>query len=275
MTSIIHYSQYEGGNASEYIIPRGKIDITSHGLGSGIYGLSAEYLENYPANSTSSFKYKFIIQNPFVLSDNDKAEKYMETSMEISRRLQKYYEDQLENMRLLGGFASSYNALLLNSSSYITRISRYACFYFSEFDLEKTKQALLNFVSDFLTRKDVVELPINYILKAHEFDGVASSKDVITHSWSRGDVKFVNYPKYNAGDKLPVAHFVARKGIERPVINLLKEKYVLQNNEYVLLEQTSEYISQYRFCPFCCSSSHLADSDCSARNMILNNIRID
>ena len=35
-TNIFNASKYENGHASEYIIPNGKINITSHGIGSGI-----------------------------------------------------------------------------------------------------------------------------------------------------------------------------------------------------------------------------------------------
>lgn len=39
-TIIYHYSKYDGCHTSEYIIPNGNINITNHGIGSGIYGIT-------------------------------------------------------------------------------------------------------------------------------------------------------------------------------------------------------------------------------------------
>jgi len=94
MHSLFHYSSFKGGNASEYIIPKGKITITSHGMGSGIYGLSREYLSVHPPTNTElSKEYRFDIKNPFVLYTNEDCEKYMEMSMSLMRMIEENVND--------------------------------------------------------------------------------------------------------------------------------------------------------------------------------------
>lgn len=233
MHRIYHYSTFLGGNASEYIVPNGNIDITSHGMGSGIYGLSYEYTRLNPASNTFlSNEYIFTIYNPFVLKTDTECEMYMEGSKTLMRIIEENVREDIDidiekvisKIDLFMGdrTTSEYK----EESDKNPHIDKH-------FDLEMTKNAIKAFLTDYRERKNYVEMPINYILKAHGYDGVVSKPMTICHTWGRGNVKFIDYPTEKVEDKYPVGFILCRSGISRPLHSLSEYDYVYNGSEWI------------------------------------------
>jgi len=239
MNEIIHNSPFPGGNASEYISPKGRIDITSHGMGSGIYGLSREYLLYNPANS-NHLNYVFTIENPYVITTDDNCGKYISASKHVMRIFQ-YYVDS-------GQYEISKYEFRKISKEFIDIIDD------KGFDIIRVAKSLETFWIDYNTRTDFIEMPINYILKGEGMDGVMSLYTVYCHSWSKGDVKFIPYPTYTIGDKIPVAIILSRKGIDKPQTDLRKLGYVLEKNYWIKNPPRTEIFC----CRYCNSTEHKA-----------------
>lgn len=205
--TIMHHSDFFGGNASEYILPKGNISITSHGLGSGIYGLSQEYVQkNVPDNGSNS--YMFIIKNPYIISSVEEFDTYIESSMKIMCDIEIAIKN--ENILDIDDIAKNFVSKMTN------------------FSIELVRCSLLEFYRDYYLRQDIVEMPINYILKKIGYDGVITP----IQNWSKGNVKFIEYPNYKKGDNCDVAFLVSRSGISRQFINLKSKGYVLQDKKW-------------------------------------------
>lgn len=210
---IIHYSNF-GGHASEYIHPKGYIDITSHGIGSGIYGLSQEYLQKNPPNGNIYEKFLYNINNPYFINDNEDYELYSSSSKNLMRKLQKITHENCSVDHVI---------LKKLSKKFVNKIGK--------FTVKSVTTSLVNFWHDYHTRFDCVEMPINYILKNNGYDGVVFKVGTHGHRWSAGNVKFINYPTYKKGDKIPVHIILTRKGISTPMTNLLEYNYRYFNND--------------------------------------------
>jgi hypothetical protein len=240
MDKIIHTSPYLHGNASEYIVPRGQIDITSHGMGSGIYGLSQVYLSKNPGRRSDLDSYTFTIDNPYMILSEDECEAYVAASKYTMSALDKLSKEQKTNPDLVitednfREIAMKFIQLIGNNN----------------FDPDRVTHSLQKFWDDYHTRQDIVEMPINYILKGEEMDGVMSRPNVSCHSWSKGDVKFIPYPTYKTGDTLPVGFLLARKGIEKPLVDLTRMGYIFCGNAWVKQPEKTTT------CRYCSSDQH-------------------
>ena len=77
--------------SAEYIKPLGKINITSHGIGSGIYGLSRSkynsYFDNLPEYLKDGTYVEVIINNPFILKNSEDCDKLIAWSTELNNNL--------------------------------------------------------------------------------------------------------------------------------------------------------------------------------------------
>jgi hypothetical protein len=244
MDKHVHYSPFRGGNASEYIVPGGKIDITSHGMGSGIYGLSQQYIDNHPPQTTyGSVMYTFKIDLPYVISNDDECDRYVNSSKEIMRQLDsltKRWGGQEENIREIASiFVTKMHNPLDEEKDY-------------DFNVEEVTKSLLRFWKDYHEREDFVEMPINYILKDIGNDGVMSVYGVSCHSWHKGDVKFMPYPTYEIGDSLPVAYILSRNGIEKPLTDLTRPKYNYRQCPIMWIKQPIGI----KECRYCKSTKH-------------------
>lgn len=207
-----HFSPYFGGNASEFIVPKlGKIDITSHGMGSGIYGLSNSYISrNTPDMEEGSSRYTFKLELPYVIVNQEECDRYSSTSMKLSRNMEKLRKKMIEEPNSI----FTIDNMIPIAKEFIKDIQQ-------EFDLDTTATALLDFFNDYYNRNDFVEMPINYILKADGNDGVLSEVRTSCHSWGKGDVKFLeHYPLYKERDIQPVNNILTRDGFQRNTICL-------------------------------------------------------
>lgn len=82
--TITHYAPPGlNGRGSEYSRPGGKIDITSHGIGSGVYGVTPGFAAANPPNDPTSVPHPIEMQNPYHLQDQQHANSYSETSKRL------------------------------------------------------------------------------------------------------------------------------------------------------------------------------------------------
>jgi hypothetical protein len=202
-TIIYHYSNYKGGNAAEYIIPlsqRGEppfeyhdnyekeyekyynFDITSHRIGSGIYGL---------ATKQNPGPYIFKLINPLVLESTDDCNNYME----VSKILNEFFK-------------------MKKVSKQISKISNFL-------NLDDTRKKIYTcmkkFHHDFQNRKDMVMMPINYLLLELNYDGIYS-KNSIFDSFSKGNILFTGYPTRK--NILPVNYIKRRSGVNEYIYKI-------------------------------------------------------
>jgi len=182
-TIIFNASKYENGHASEYIVPNGNINITSHGIGSGIYGITRLDKKNK--------QYMFCLENPYILQDNNDCDNYIRASTELNEKL-----NSKENISL-------------------KIIVKEFCDIMTDFDEEYVYKKLKEFKGEYKSRKDMVMMPINYILMGYNYDGVYS-RDTILDSYSKGNIKFTNYPSKK--NILPVKYFKKRSGVNEYLI---------------------------------------------------------
>lgn len=237
---LYHYSTFYGGNSSEYIIPKtGKIDITSHSMGSGIYGLSNNYItRNPPDLEDGASEYIFKWDLPFIIMNQEECDIYSSSSMNLSR-----------NMEKLKKLANKEDNLVITLENMIPIAKQFIQDIKQDFDLNMTAEALLNFWNDYNTRNDFVEMPINYILKAEGNDGVLSHTSTTCHSWSKGNVKFLeNYPTYKKGDIQPVNNILTRDGFQKQQFCL---GYKYDGEDWVYPSKKELRNARDIFCPKC------------------------
>ena len=161
---INHYSKFEQGNASEYIKPGKSIDITSHGMGSGIYGVSKKCVDKSPP-SFHTYHSVFDIEHPYYLTTTDSCDEYIEVSKTMMRAL--------EEMRGNGDTDFSSIAEKIVDMIECSELPR----------LENIEESLKEFWIDYNTRTGFVEMPINYVLKKNGFEGVCSTPGTFCDRW--------------------------------------------------------------------------------------------
>lgn len=236
---IQHFSCYLGGNASEFIQPKGIINITSHGLGSGIYGVTSGYLANNRAISTNpaTEQYTFVIQNPYVLDSNQKCDVYIKSSKfllnELDFKLRIAPEKKINITDIAVKFIDQFD------------ISR---------DLTDTVVfALEKFQYDYNHMSDYVAMPIVYILKELGYDGIVGINSVCD-SWNKGNIKFINYPTMSKGDTTQVKFIFVRKGVD--ISNFMLKQYARNPSTGLFHFEESRVIKEQRRCPKCDSMAH-------------------
>lgn len=191
--------------ASEYIKPGGKINITSHGLGSGIYGLSIPYYERnkrrLPRYLSEGKKLVVKIDRPYILTSNEHCNSLIRWSTAINDTLQKFKKKFLSGLKKEREEKAeekaeeeaeeeadkTYLSLKLISSLCATQFNK-----FSERKLtaKKCRTALRKFLTDYSSRKDYVCMPINYILGELRYDGIYAG-GTSCDSMSKGNIKFM------------------------------------------------------------------------------------
>jgi len=183
--TIYHASRHRsGGYGSEYIYPKtGKISITSHGLGSGIYGLSEQkmFSEDSEIPIENSKIYMYTVNNPIIL-DSETCTIYQEASTELNEELEKIRKNNIQN-----------NILNKKEIEKIVRKFVKAFNMIAKLDEKKVSKSVVKFMDDYYQRKHYVQMPINYILQNHGYDGVVAVPDTICDSWAKGSVKFLEY----------------------------------------------------------------------------------
>ena len=175
--------------SSEYIKPLGKINITSHGLGSGIYGLSSKSLKsqfkNLPPYLKSGTQIKLYISNPLILHTPESCDKLISWSTSLNNYL--HYRknvlsqnNNLERANLLKHIAVMF-VKPFNNISHI-KITK-----------KKFINSIKQFFQEYVSRKNYVHMPINYILQSLQYNGIYS-ENTFCDTMTKGNVKFIPYP---------------------------------------------------------------------------------
>jgi hypothetical protein len=184
-TVIFNASKYKNGHASEYIAPNGNINITNHGIGSGIYGITRL--------DKNKKQYKFNLENPYILKNDKECNDYIKASTELNNKLNN------------------------KDSRPLTLIAKEFCNIMTDFDEEYVYKKLKEFKGDYKNRKDIIMMPINYILMGYNYDGIYS-KDTILDSYDIGNIKFTNYPSKK--NKLPVNYIKKKNNENEYILNI-------------------------------------------------------
>ena len=248
--TIYHFSQHEA-KISECILAKGKIYITSHGLGSGIYGV---YNQKNLEKGNGSI-YVFTIDNPYIIDTREKQRNYEKASTNLMEDLNENKEDS--NIKYY--FEDMIEKFLIN-------------FKDENFSYNDIHIALKRFWKDYNNSdKYYVHMPINYILEHKGYDGVYGDK---IDSFQKGNVKFVKYPSYKKGDILPVNTTIARVSTDIKIINFtgyvqikgkwvyLDESQIEQMKKEIEEEKTKEkerrkIKNEQKICKFCEKKGHI------------------
>ena len=205
--------------ATEYIKPGGKINITSHGLGSGIYGLSIPYYERnkrrLPRYLSEGKKLVVKINRPYILTSSEHCNSLIRWSTAINDTLQKFKKKFLSGLKKERGVKPREKlSLKLISSLCATQFNK-----FSERKLtaKKCRTALRKFLKDYSSRKDYVCMPINYILGELRYDGIYAG-GTSCDSMSKGNIKFMC--PYEKAKTVLVNKIKVRSGVENTPITL-------------------------------------------------------
>lgn len=177
------------GYGSEYIFPKeGKIDITSHGLGSGIYGLSETKMMR--PDSVDSIDggalIDFTMETPFIVT-NETSNRIINASMALNGALEKdkqlFIPDSL--IELKNELAESYTRHFMENMGCLSE----------RLTMDGVHNAIMKFMHDYYDRETYVMMPINYILLEHGYDGILGTPDSDIDSFSKGSVIFLPYEK--------------------------------------------------------------------------------
>lgn len=158
-TKIYHYSNFNGGCASEYIIPNDTINITIHGIGTGIYGITKKQKKGK--------EFIFTLENPLILYTDIECNNYSKASITLNENLE--------------------------SNKNLDKIVEEFCILLPKLNKNIIIQQLKIFKADYKNRKDIVMSPINYILMGHSYDGIYS-RNTYFDNLNTGNIKFTNYP---------------------------------------------------------------------------------
>ncbi|MFD9701558.1 hypothetical protein [Lentzea sp. NPDC059081] len=193
----VHITHFYQGpmTASEFIDPNGgkdNIEITSHGLGSGIYGIAGPTREQL-RDADPSTQYNVLLKNPLYLQDSDHGAMLSALSRRLQkvattlttlpeqqeRSIQKWLSDQPEP----GELADEFVQVLARTGVHLT----------ADEATTHVKSALGNFVSEYNRAKNArspVAQPINFLLMGERgYDGVYAT-DKVNNTFNRGCVSY-------------------------------------------------------------------------------------
>ncbi len=186
----------QGYDSEDEEFPKISFNKTSHGIGSGIYGLAGLSREVIDAQILRSSQFRIVkIQKPLRLSENE-SEQY--TS--ISKGLQEIgdlVKDKQSKTRKEGAKLSRNDTLTLIAKEkndflmkYSTEINSFSAVKSKNFTDEKIYKILYSSMKNFLeaarsknSKENIVPMPINYLVGNLGFTGVVSK---INDSFSRG-----------------------------------------------------------------------------------------
>ena len=220
--TIHHYTHKDEPYGAEYISNTdGKIDITSHGLGSGIYGFAVpEHAAEMIKERKGIKDYQVKIKNPFMIQDSEHGQRL--TSM--SKALQVLATDVLRDAQTNGKSrgevikALQDGSCLEKNSGNINSVASSANKVFAEagHNINMTSGEMREFIYYFIFYHQLypgrpIEAPITRLMWKYGFDGIYAT-DSQYDSVTRGNVKFVRpgeditrHVRVGA-EQFPVAH---------------------------------------------------------------------
>jgi len=188
-------SPNRGGHGAEYIKPKdGKIDITSHGLGSGIYCLTKESMDIVLESRTrqgipNDEVYEITMNHPFHIRTPEEGGLLVTFSTTINTLLNDYLK-QKKNLTAEWNKVSREDRI---------KLSMFLSFAFKQSGvsdaekLEAQKGLLKSFAIEYKSRTDFVKMPITLFLEKLGFDGVYCHHSSGFDTFTKGSVCFVPY----------------------------------------------------------------------------------
>ena len=192
--------------ATEYIKPHGKINITSHGLGSGIYGISKRKAQSkkfkklLPEWLDKGFYVELKLSKPLIISSDKNCNQLIAWSTTMNDILEERKNQNDLNNHMLKSLTLVFSDKKLLPQS-IKHLSR-----------ARLSAALKKFIKDYFSRKNIVKMPINYVLESMGYDGIYT-RNSNCDGMSKGNVKFVTYPEKT--DTLNITGFKTRHGTDK------------------------------------------------------------
>lgn len=235
-------SPNRGGHGAEYIKPRtGKIDITSHGLGSGIYCLTKETMDKLLEDRTrqgirNDEVFKITLRNPLHIRTNEEGALLVIFSTTINRLLQKKLKEGKD-------LNDEWNKVTVEER---VSLSRFLSFVFSqssvsnEVKLQAQIGLLKSFATEYRTRTDFVKMPLTLFLEKLGFDGVYCHPSSGFDTFTKGSVAFVPYVTGNHEDVLVNAYKVNNGSADIYKVYLEdypESKYDMDKKMYVYYEE--------------------------------------
>lgn len=176
-------------SAAEYVVPRGNVTITNHGLGSGIYGVlpTPRVLDVVYADAVYD---EITLNNPLFLQDNAHGQLFTR----LSKRLQELATAMIAD---LGGFYPSRTQVwrLMEEHIDLTRETiQLIDKVFSRVGRQVLASPLLStalteFFQEYQTASNHARQPINFLMTRLGYDGVYADNDS-DNAFNRGLVRY-------------------------------------------------------------------------------------
>jgi hypothetical protein len=188
-------SRNMNGHGAEYIKPKdGKINITSHGLGSGIYCLTKESMDKVLQSRTrqgieNDPIYEVTMNHPFHIRTTEEGALLVTFSTTINQLLQSKLKDgkdlTIEWNKISDDVRiqlSMFLSLALSQSSVSDAMK-----------LEAQKNIFKAFATEYRNRTNFVKMPITLFLEKLGFDGVYCHPSSGFDTFTKGSLAFVPY----------------------------------------------------------------------------------
>jgi len=202
----VHYSQEQHLKASEYVVKgSGKIDITSHGLGSGIYTVGPDKKSEIP-----SYKFKVGLPKPLVLQNPKHGEQFISLSKRLQEAAGKMQQSGLSPEDFYKKNPSTTQSLAGQLQNVLSPVGR-------KLTHEEAEAHIKNTLTHFDTRysaaneKTLVRQPINKLMKELGYESLATGKAGLD-GFQNGNVL------YNTGPIDDVVKY-GRDGVNKPTGN--------------------------------------------------------
>lgn len=203
---ITHFHS-QGVTGSEYIKPGGKIDVTQHGHGSGIYGIAnptSSHHEQATSYNSSAVPAEITVSNPFYLQDKQHSDQFKTVSKSLQRALADaaalVKTEQLSVTDALVRGAERIGAVAQALDKLIERVGGNPPG--ASWLMERSKTFLTDY---FEASQPTMPQPINYVLRPLGYDGLFSDESE-DNSWSVGMVAFAphddSYPHRATEDRM-------------------------------------------------------------------------
>ena len=188
-------SRNMNGHGAEYIKPKdGKINITSHGLGSGIYCLTKESMDKVLESRTrqgieNDPIYEVTMNHPFHIRTPEEGALIVTFSTTINQLLQSKLKEGKD-------LTTEWNHI---SDEVRIELSTFLSFAFSQSSISEAMKLkaqigiFKSFATEYRTRTDFVKMPITLFLEKLGFDGVYCHPSSGFDTFTKGSLAFVPY----------------------------------------------------------------------------------
>lgn len=190
--NITHYHPpLEKPYGAEYVKPRGEIDITSHAIGSGIYGF-------HPDSKDPFISYNVVasivtIDNPLIIQDKGHGECFKTFSKELAKLTKDIYDKNkingsknvMSEIMEVGENKEKRNILFVKLKWLLIRAGHRPP------EISVIDQAIISFLKLYTEQSDYVEQVSTILFSNLGFGGIYGSPETGLSSMSTGNIKFI------------------------------------------------------------------------------------